>query len=308
MRYILAFSIILIGALGHGQDPFFYSSENLRLYNNPAMTGLNKSFTADIGYRHQWPSVSNDYITSITTFNQHLNKGNGVSLQLFTDNASSTIFKKEIVVGYAKSLKLSDGHYLSGGVQLAYFQKKLDPSKLTFGSAIDPRGGFVYSPIGQYKTNVSNIDFNAGLMYYGPVFYTGFSIRHIAEPNQSFLINLSGESDRLPRLFFGEIGAKISLGSDWRIVPNAEYRVQGTFQMLLGGVKVKWRKFYLDGGLQDFNTFYTALGFTSDYFHCSYDLVSYTGFSADQVFFAHEFSIGVDLVLFKKENENFFDF
>ncbi|CAG5086310.1 PorP/SprF family type IX secretion system membrane protein [Parvicella tangerina] len=306
----LLFTLTFLWTLSFtAQDPFFYSTRTLRVYNNPAFSGLNKSFSADVGYRHQWPRVSGDYITSVTAFNQYLGKGNGVSLQLFTDNAAQTIYKRQITVGYAKRVRLADDHFLSAGVDLSYFQKRLDPSRLTFGGMIDPRQGYVYpaSGLGQYKTTVANMDMSAGVMYYSSFLYAGFSIKHITEPDQSFLLNLTSP-DVLPRMYFGQLGAKFRLGEDWSLVPHLEFRSQGSFQTLLSGLKVNWKKFYFNGGIQNFNTFYTALGFEAEHVRFAYDLVTYTGFGNDEVFFAHEFFVGLDLTLFKKENENFFDF
>ncbi len=296
-------------SVSRAQDPIFYSPGNLRLYNNPAMSGLNHGFSVDFGYRHQWANLPGDYVTSVTAFNQYLGKGNGVSLQLFTDNAANTTFKRQITLGYAKTIRLSGDHFLSVGTGLSYFQKRLDPSKLTFGGMIDPRRGYVYptSGLGQYRTTVANVDLNAGVMYHSSFLYAGFAIKHITEPSQSFFINTT-TSDVLPRMYFGEVGGKIEVGEDWEFIPHVEFRSQGSFQNFIGGVKVGWKKFYLDGGLQNAETFYSALGFDSEHFHCAYNLVTYRGFSTNETFFAHELYLGVDFVIFHKENEFFFDF
>lgn len=307
MRKVI-FLIAIFGWINSfAQDPIFYSPENMRLYNNPAMTGLNKSFSVDVGYHHHIPRLSNDFITSVTVMNQYLDNGNGVSLMLFTDNAARTITKKEIALGYGKTLKVAEEHYLAGGIQLAYFQRKLDLSQLTTGGMIDPRGGFAYPAQAEIRTNVSNLDVNAGLFYYNPFLYAGLAIKHITEPNQSFLLDLS-EPEVLPRLFFGEIGFKVNLGDHLELIPNLEYRKQLSFEAFLAGVKVNFRKFYLDGGIQDAQTFYTAIGFDGDRFRCGYDLVTYRSVNTNETFFAHEVFLGMDLVLLKKENAHFFDF
>lgn len=307
MRYTLILLVSFVCVLGYSQDPFFYSTSNTSLYNNPAFCGLNKSFSADFAYRNQWPNSSTNYQSSVSSANQYLGKGNGVSIQFFTDNAASTTFKRELDLGYSKAFKLAEGHFLVGGLQVAYFQKNLDINKLTFGDMIDPRRGYVYpnQPV-QFIDNVQGIDFNGGLMYYNDYVYASFSVKHITEPNESFYQSFAPSP--LPRLFFGEIGAKFRIGEDWKIIPHAQFRKQGQFDNFLGGVKVSWKNLYLDGGYQVSDAFYTAFGYHGDHFHCSYNLVSYASLSTSSTYFAHEVCLGIDLKLFKKENENFFDF
>lgn len=304
MKNFLAITLMLVSLLGWSQDPIFYSTDHMRLYNNPAFSGLNKSFSFDIGYRHQWPNITGDYVTSVTSVNQYLGKGNGVSLQFFTDNAGDVIYKREILFGYAKSFKIHEGHFLSIGVQSSYYQKHFDFDHLTFGDMIDPRRGFVYPTNEIPYVDMANFDFHAGLIYQNEFFYTGFSTKHLLRPIESFYDG----NNRVPILYFGEMGGKIDLGEDWNIIPHIQYRIQDGFYAFLGGAKVKWRKLYLDGGIQDSKTFYTAFGFQSEHFQCSYDLVTYRWFTNNETYFAHEFILGVDLTLFKKENENFFDF
>ncbi|MCB9188918.1 MAG: PorP/SprF family type IX secretion system membrane protein [Flavobacteriales bacterium] len=197
-----------------GQDPIFYSSNTIQLYNNPAFAGLNKSFSMDFGCRNQWPELSGNYVSSVTSVNQFLGKGNGISIQVFTDNAAQVIYKTEIDLGYAKTIKLMDKHFLSIGVQFAYYQKHFNFNNLTFGDMIDPRRGFVYSTGEIPYMDIGNFDAHIGLVYYNEVFYVSLSSKHLLRPIESFYDG----NNRLPILYFTEVGGKYQL-NDFRFVP-----------------------------------------------------------------------------------------
>jgi len=303
MKKLLFILMVLSSTLTLSQDPFFYNSNTLQLYNNPAFTGLIKSFSMDFGYRNQWPELSGNYVTSITSVNQFLGKGHGVSMQVMTDNAANTIQKVEIDLSYAKSFKLVDGHYLSGGIQFAYFQKNLDVSKLTFGDMIDPRTGFIYpAQTLNVRTPISNVDLSAGLVYYNEFGYVSFSTKHLMEPNESFFV---GEESNLPRLYFAELGGKIQL-NDFRFVPYVRYRYQNSFSSSQVGMKAMFKSWFVEGGWQPNSGFYSGAGYLGEHIKVGYNLVGYSSFG--DYYFAHEVFLGCNLKLFKKENEHFFDF
>jgi type IX secretion system PorP/SprF family membrane protein len=285
------------------QDPVFYSSNLTHLYNNPAMSGLNKSFSLDIAYRNQWPNLSGNYVSSVTAVNQYLGKGNGISIQVFTDNSAGTLFKREVDLGYSKTITIGEGHHLTAGVQMAFFQKRIDIDKLTFGDMIDPRTGFVY-PGQQFERTVINaVDAHAGLLYYSKFMYASFSTKHLLQPNESFM---AGES-KLPMLIFGELGGKIEV-KDVRFVPYVRHRMQQSFNMTQGGLKVQYKGWFVEGGIQNESTFYAGLGYLGDHVKAGYNLVSYRSFFSSSHSVAHEVFLGMNLNLFKKENANFFDF
>lgn len=302
MRTFLGVTCLLIGMSFYAQDPFFYNSNTLQLYNNPAFSGLNKSFSLDVGYRNQWPELSGNYVSSLTSINQYLGKGNGVSIQLFTDNAAQIIHKTEIELGYAKNLQLADGHYLSVGIQLAYFQKTIDLNGLTFGDMIDPRRGFVYSTQDVQRTEIGQFDFHTGLLYRNNVFYVSMSAKHLLRPHDSFFPTHSVE---LPILLFGEVGGKYQL-NDFRFVPLIRFRTQDSYTSVQTGLKTMFKKWFIEGGLHFNSGFYAGLGYLGDHTKIGYNLVGYSYFG--DVHFAHEVFLGCNLNLFKKENENFFDF
>lgn len=305
MKLLIALSVLLIAGQSMAQDPVFYSSNNVQLYNNPAMSGLCKSFAFDMAYRHQWPELSGDYISSVSIANQYLGKGHGVSLSFFTDNAGGITRKKEIMAGYAKLFKLSENHFLSIGLQASFFQKTIDWDRMTFGDMIDPRVGVVNTSTGGLRPSTSDIDLNAGLLYYNNFLYASFSVKHLLTPNESFFV---GQESDLPMLYFGEVGGKIKIKENVKLVPYFRYRNQGSFGQMQLAVKAYYKDFYLEGGMQDGDVGYGGMGYNGKLIRAGYNLVAYQSFFQESFSFAHEIFLGVNLNLFKKENENFFDF
>ena len=74
-----------------GQDPVFNQTDNSRNYLNPAYIGTEKSFSADLNFRNQWPELSSNYRTLAFQMNQYLGKGNGVSIHFVNDKTGDII-------------------------------------------------------------------------------------------------------------------------------------------------------------------------------------------------------------------------
>jgi type IX secretion system PorP/SprF family membrane protein len=285
------------------QDPVFNQTDNSRNYLNPAYIGTEKSFSADINYRNQWPELTGNYKTLAVQLNQYLGKGNGVSIHFVNDNAANTLKKTEIGLGYAKQFSIASKHHVSVGTQIYYFQKIMDWDKLTFGNMIDPRRGFVYPGSDSliYEP-ITGVDFNIGLLYYNKYFFVGYVTKHIAQPNESFF----GNNVRLPIRHGIQIGGKIKW-NDITFIPSFRLFQQATFQTMFASLKVKFDFIEIDAGYQFKNGVYGGLGYSSGHFNVGYNYTLSTsklGYSAS----THEIRMGCDFTLFKKENEHFFDF
>jgi len=284
------------------QDPVFNQTDNSRNYLNPAYIGTEKSFSADLNYRNQWPELSGNYKTLAFQVNQYLGKGNGVSIHFVNDNAANTVMKSEFGLGYAKQFHLASKHHISFGAQVSYFQKTINWDKLTFGNMIDPQTGFVY-PINEpvVQGTKKGLDFNVGVVYYCKHFFVSYSAKHITRPIESLTSNFG-----LPIRHGVDLGGKIT----WKevaFIPSLRLFQQGTFQTAFATVKVKFAFLEVDAGIQNKNGFFGGVGFYSEHFNIGYNYTiheSRLGFRAS----THEIRLGCDLMLFKKENEHFFNF
>ncbi len=283
------------------QDPEFTQFYANPLYLNPAFAGTHRCPRVGMGYRNQWPGISGTYITSVASYDQHVESLNGgLGFMFMSDNAANTLKHTRFSAIYSYQVKVNKKFSLRFGAEATFFQKSLDWTKLTFGDMIDPRRGFVYQtgdlPRGG---NISNIDFSAGAIGYSDMFYFGFAAHHLTQPNESLIL---GDETRLPLKLTGHVGAVIPtagrasmyMNNDVKVSPNLMFRMQGTFTQLNMGIYV--RKGPLVAGLwyRNRDAFIVLLGIQTDIIKIgySYDLtVSKLSMASGG---AHEISLGIN--------------
>lgn len=223
------------------QDPQFTQFYANPLYLNPALAGSETCPRATMNYRDQWPGISGNFVTFTASYDQFV-KGvyGGVGLQFLRDEAGeNTLSNTRIALTYAYTFNLSRSFALKFGAEVAYFQRSLDFSKLTFGDMIDARKGFIYNTNDTPRGgSVGNMDFGAGMFGYSKNFYFGFAAHHLTEPNESLILDESP----LPFKFTAHAGSKIPIGdnkykgSETYISPNIMYMQQAEFNQLLFGL------------------------------------------------------------------------
>ena len=165
---------------------------------------------------------------------------------------------------FAYRLQLSREWFVKFGVEGGFTQSRLDWSKLIFLDQIDP----IFGPISQGGSPLptqeqvpdqlsrSSVDVGTGLLIYNRSFYAGLSIKHINQPDNSFLnINENLNAPSLTRLTV-HAGGEIPIGrgnigdGPAFLSPNVMYASQGNvrqinagmyagFGMLFGGVWVR---------------------------------------------------------------------
>jgi type IX secretion system PorP/SprF family membrane protein len=306
MKQLLIFlSLLFSSSIFLSQDPIFYNVQQNRLFVNPAYTGTVESFSVAMNYRNQWPQSSANYQTFTTEVNQYLGKGNGVSVLFSNDNAANTVIKRELVLGYAKTVSIKEKHHLSLGVQAGYFTKHLNWQNLTFGNQIDPRTGFVYTNNDIPRTgNPFGLDFNAGLLYYTKFFFLGTSVKHLTQPNESVL----GGVSRLPMLYSAQVGGKIIL-NDFTLLPSISAYKQGTFgPSIVYNLSSRYKKVQLDLGYWNYNGLTFGVGVNYDTFSLGYTFGMSNSSLLGPTISTHEVRGVFKAKTFKKVNEHFFDF
>ncbi|HTL81261.1 MAG TPA: type IX secretion system membrane protein PorP/SprF [Bacteroidia bacterium] len=254
MKKILQISLLVIGGSFlseklFAQDPEFTQFYANPLYLNPALAGSKICPRVTMNYRMEWPGIYGTYSTvgaSIDRLSYKV-KG-GIGLMLMSDRAGKgTLITNGIGLIYAPKIILGPKTLISAAIQVGYWQKTVDWSKLTFGDQIDAAHGFIYNT--NEAPGVStrgNFDLAAGLLFSSTNFYAGVAVHHILQPNESFLDGTS----ILPRKYTGHAGAIIPLGgkySESYISPNILYQKQGDFNQLNLGLYAK--KDVIVGGL-----------------------------------------------------------
>jgi len=223
------------------QDPEFTQFYSNPLYLNPAFAGTDKCPRLVMNYRNQWPNLTGSFVTTCASYDQHVETiSGGLGLMVMNDRAAQNTLNTTTVSGiYSYQQAINRKFSIKAGFQASYFQKTLDWSKLTFNDMIDPRKGFIY------ETNdiprgggVKNVDFSAGILGFSKMFYGGFAVHHLNEPNESLIVGTS----RLPMKYTVHGGAVIPIkkkyGEGTKLSPNILYRRQGEFQQLNLGMYV----------------------------------------------------------------------
>ncbi len=285
----------------YSQDAEFTQFYANPLYLNPAFAGTHRCPRVGIGYRNQWPGISGTYVTTIASYDQHVDGLNGgLGFVFVNDQAANTLKHTRASAIYSYQAKINKKFSMRFGAEATFFQKSLDWTKLTFGDQIDPRRGFVYQtgdlPRGG---NVSNIDFSAGILGFSEKFFFGFAAHHLTQPNESLIL---GDETRLPTKFTAHVGAVIPTSgkasqyttNDVVISPNIMFRRQGTFTQLNMGMYVK--KGALVGGVwyRNKDAFIVLVGIQTDVIKIgySYDVtISKLSLATGG---AHEVSLGIN--------------
>jgi type IX secretion system PorP/SprF family membrane protein len=219
------------------QDPQFTQFYANPLYLNPALAGSKLCPRLCVNYRNQWPNISGTFVTTSVSFDKMVDAVHGGLGIIATSDAAGqgTIHTNTISGIYSYHQNLNRKVSLAAAMEVTYYQKSVDWSKLTFGDMINPVNGFVNQTAetpGLSSRN--NIDFSTGAVITSDKFFAGFSVHHLTQPNESMYAD--GYS-QLPMKLTGHAGMKIPLGGqtgnpDIIISPNIIWQKQQDFQEL----------------------------------------------------------------------------
>lgn len=169
------------------QDPLLTNTQQSLIHLNPSFAGSNGLFRYQSFYRNQWPALSGSYTTFYNSVDAYIKPiQGGIALAYMRDDqARGTLTTDKLDLSYAQHLNFPD-HKLKivPSVQLSYFQKTLDQSRLTFGSQLSPQRGFVWSNGLTPYARTSNLDLSAGLMVNYRHWYVGGSVFHMLRPDE----------------------------------------------------------------------------------------------------------------------------
>ena len=192
---LLLFLGLAFGSQGQSlPDPHFSQFYANPLYLNPALAGSNVCPRLGLGYRNQWPSLPNNYLTYNASFDMYVSKiHGGVGVYFLGDNAGGLLNTNIISAMYSYRLKVGNWTYISFVLEASYIQTKLNWNDLVFGDMIDPNLGIVNptSEVPPDNTSISYPDFDAGfaISYKGSI-YGGVAVHHLTQPENGFYISV----------------------------------------------------------------------------------------------------------------------
>ncbi|MFT6715537.1 MAG: type IX secretion system PorP/SprF family membrane protein [Saprospiraceae bacterium] len=275
------------------QDPLFTQFYANPLYLNPAFAGSHRCPRIIMNHRNQWPAIQGTYVTNSFSYDQHISAiAGGLGVLVTRDDAGAgTLTSTTASLIYSYFLPVTKSFSIKAGMQVSYFQKVLDWSKLTFGDQIDQQLGFIKVTGEDRKgqQNVQYLDFSAGILGYSKSFYIGAAAHHLTKPNEGFI---APGASLLPMKITAHAGAIIATGGsrgrtghrrrrrnknalpESSISPNVLYRKQRDFQELFLGLYVT--KGPIVGGLwyRNADAFIALIGlqFQNFRFGYSYDV------------------------------------
>ena len=304
-RLVLYLIIIILLFSGHSakaQDAHFSQFYANPLYLNPAFAGAAVCPRLIMNYRNQWPAISGAYVTYNAGFDMRFESlHGGLGILATSDRAGEGVLTtNNISLLYSYHMPVTREFNINAGFQATYFQKTIDPTKLIWGSQIDPRWGFVKEPPSLPTMSASGPDFQAGIIGYSDDFYVGFAAHHMLEPDEG-LQNTS----ILPMKITLHSGGIIPLTKGKRrrrpedpiLSPNFVFQQQGEFHQLNYGLYVNkmpmiaglWYRHFFEGS----DAVVVLVGFEYDKFKFgySYDMtVSKLGSASGG---SHEFSFAL---------------
>lgn len=273
MKNLFVITYLILSVVVYGQDANFSQYNNSRLNTNPAFTGTDSALVVAANFRLQWPGAGEPYEVvnfSADKYIHALRAGLGINY-LYDYQMQGIYTISRIEFNYAPHFELFHHKLVFiPAVQFAYFESKIDFSKLTYGDQIDPRRGFVYSTneipgVGRR----SNYDLVTGILLYSKTFFAGIAVHHLTQPNEGII-----GSSSLPRKFTIHGGINIRFKNDstgkFTLSPTLIYMKQQDFHMLLPGITVKYKCISLGLSYRSEDAFITTLAFQNHFLRVGY--------------------------------------
>jgi type IX secretion system PorP/SprF family membrane protein len=187
-KKIVIVFLVVLSLPAYSQDPQFSQFYAHSLYLNPAFTGNTNLDRVSGVYRNQWTSIPGAFVSYSFAYDHNFTDLNsGLGLMFTKDKAGSGGLKFTNVAGlYSYNLKINRKWALRSGFKFSYTSRAIDKSRLTFGDQI-ARGGAAETVEGFSDGANSYIDLGTGAIIYSEKFWSGVSIDHINQPEQSFL-------------------------------------------------------------------------------------------------------------------------
>lgn len=224
------------------QDPHYTQYYIYPSWLNPALTGV---FDGDVRvsgiYRSQWGNVSSPYKTPGISADFNATRTAAFGVSALQQKAGDGGYSYTTAYGSFSYSGVRFGrngyHRLNLGLQAGLIQKKIDPSKTSFGSQYNPAiGDFDPTMAGETfsRTSSAGFDAGAGVLYFDAApgkkmnLFGGFSVSHLTRPSDKFMT--SDEEAKLAMRYTFHAGVRIMLSDRMSLTPNALYMRQGGAQ------------------------------------------------------------------------------
>ena len=220
----------------------------------PSFTGMTGGGTRlSLNYRDQWPKIPGVFTTFAIALDHDFTRANsGIGIFVFRDQAGSgKLGSTDLGALYSYKIKMAENRgykkgewFMRPGIYFRYTNRSIVFEELTFGDqySLLPDGTIQFMKGKTIEATPLKkkgyIDFASSLIAYNELYWGGFTVDHLLEPDQS----LTGSSATIPvkLSIFG--GAKLLLvqkkrRSQYGVEPESvtftmHYRLQGKYDQL----------------------------------------------------------------------------
>lgn len=171
------------------QDPTFSQAYMSPLYLSPSFTGLTNGSRLSMSYRDQWPGISNtftNFAVSLDHFFPKYNSGIGV-LFARDSRGGGQLLTQDIGFLYSYEIEIKRGIYVRPGIAFKYAERRIDPTKIIYGSQLGENGEPLPGFIPTFDREAfRRFDAGASAMLYSDFFWVGFGLDHLIKTNIGF--------------------------------------------------------------------------------------------------------------------------
>ena len=313
MRFFQLFAIIIISSPIFGQDPVFSQFYASPLATNPAFTGNTYTPNVSLNYRNQWSgwpgTAYSTYAAAVDQFIEPLNIGLGAKVS--TDSAGDGLFQINNLTGFfAYKVDLGNDVNIKLGVEAGVWQTRVDWDRLIFGDQLDliegNNGKNPSQEIQPEETSRTVLDVSTGILIYSPVFYGGFSLKHINTPDDVYFASSEEFITGLPIRYSMHAGAQIVLreGNKRRmnafLSPNVLFERQVDLNQVnvgaYGGIGAVFAGLWFRHTFQNADAAIVLVGFRQKGFKIgySYDFTVSSSLTNRLSSGSHEISVGIN--------------
>lgn len=193
MKYIKILALLYLALAirpAQAQDVSFSQTFEAPLYLAPSFTGLANGTRVGLTYRNQWPGIGNVYQNYYLYADYYFDQYNsGVGIQWLCDNqGKGLVVDNQVSLMYAYELQINKFLMLRPGISFHLGIRNLDRSKMISYTDISSDGS--YQPGGSSiefeSLRKTRFDAGTSLMLYSDIFWVGFTIDHLLQPDNSF--------------------------------------------------------------------------------------------------------------------------
>lgn len=217
---------------GNAQAPQFSQFYASPTYLNPAFAGETTQGRISSINRLQWPGITGAFQTYNLSYDHNVEKvGGGLGLILTHDKAGSGALRYTNISGiYSHRIPVNKFWTIKAGLQFGLTTRDINLNKLIFGSQLYNGGGTPTNVLLDYQ-KVSYPDFSTGVLAFSRKIWSGFSVHHLNQPNQSLI----SQETYVPMKFSLHGGYRYTISSgifSQDLVFAFNYKAQAKFDQL----------------------------------------------------------------------------